>query len=451
MAATNHELELQYFRDTLESFDGYAQYHLSANHTRRMNMLTLPKDQRALLTEIGYKDKLDAVDEGIRRNAEFLDEIYNSGASPFMGSARPSARSAMTPQIVDEDLETFRASPTLPHQRDGGHSHSHSTPHSHSHAHNHGAASTPQLISTNPPTTTTLNAKQRSTLRQMIRDWSEAGAAEREKTYKPCLDAVEEHFSHIPEEDRLVYLAVQSSLAGLVFRLKRYSSHRSRIQNRQLTLRSISYLKGFAAQGNEFSAHMLIMSNWVLNESSQIGQYQIFPNLHSFSNHLTTHEHLLRSYLVPDVLPGQLLGPNSDFSFVAGDFEEVYGGRSDDGSWVDIPADQAGQWGAVVTCFFLDTARNIINYLKIIKGLLRPDGVWVNVGPLLWHWENVQDKERGEGSIELSLDEVKDLARKMGFEINNERLDRATYTGDPDTMLRSEYQVSSNWTILYFL
>ena len=111
------------------------------------------------------------------------------------------------------------------------------------------------------------------------------------------------------------------------------------------------------------------------------------------------------------------MSPQSDFSFVAGDFQEVYGGRADDGSWGSIPEDQAGQWGAVVTCFFLDTARNIINYLKIIKGLLRPDGVWVNVGPLLWHWENVQDKERGEGSIELSLDEIKDLARKMGFEI----------------------------------
>ena len=40
---------------------------LSANHARRMNLLTLPKDQRELLVEIGYKDKLDAVDEGIRR------------------------------------------------------------------------------------------------------------------------------------------------------------------------------------------------------------------------------------------------------------------------------------------------------------------------------------------------------------------------------------------------
>lgn len=140
------------------------------------------------------------------RNAEFLDEIYNSGASPFMGSARPSARSATTPQIVDEDLETFRASPTHSHQQTGNHSHSHSTPHSHSHARDHGAAPIPQLISTNPPTTTTLDAKQRSTLkiqqlldrhaglqkqakkdnnmdkvrstlRQMIRDWSEAVSA----------------------------------------------------------------------------------------------------------------------------------------------------------------------------------------------------------------------------------------------------------------------------------
>lgn len=83
-----------------------------------------------------------------------------------------------------------------------------------------------------------------------------------------------------------------------------------------------------------------------------------------------------------------------------------------------MPHDQAGQWGAVVTCFFIDTARNIINYLRIIRDLLREDGVWVNVGPLLWHWENVPDREKGEGSLELSLDEVKDLARKMGFELS---------------------------------
>jgi hypothetical protein len=37
-----------------------------------MNLLTLPKEQRELLVEIGYKDKLDAVDEGIRRSVPIL-------------------------------------------------------------------------------------------------------------------------------------------------------------------------------------------------------------------------------------------------------------------------------------------------------------------------------------------------------------------------------------------
>jgi hypothetical protein len=32
-----------------------------------MGFLTLPKEQRAMLVKLGYRDKLDAVDEGIRR------------------------------------------------------------------------------------------------------------------------------------------------------------------------------------------------------------------------------------------------------------------------------------------------------------------------------------------------------------------------------------------------
>jgi carnosine N-methyltransferase len=40
---------------------------LSANHARRMAFLSLPKDQRELYEQIGFRDKLEAVDEGIRR------------------------------------------------------------------------------------------------------------------------------------------------------------------------------------------------------------------------------------------------------------------------------------------------------------------------------------------------------------------------------------------------
>jgi len=40
----------------------------------------------------------------------------------------------------------------------------------------------------------------------------------------------------------------------------------------------------------------------------------------------------------------------------------------------------SGQWSAVVTCFFIDTARNVVDYVKLIRRLLRPGGVWLNLG-----------------------------------------------------------------------
>lgn len=36
-------------------------------------------------------------------------------------------------------------------------------------------------------------------------------------------------------------------------------------------------------------------------------------------------------------------------------------------------------------------------------------------GPLLWHWEN---NNTSDLSVELDLEEVKELARKIGFEIS---------------------------------
>jgi carnosine N-methyltransferase len=59
-----------------------------------------------------------------------------------------------------------------------------------------------------------------------------------------------------------------------------------------------------------------------------------------------------------------------------------------------------------------------VRFLRIIYDLLEEDGVWINLGPLLWHFENSPTKSaKGEGSIELTLDEVKELAENIGFEI----------------------------------
>ena len=60
-------------------------------------------------------------------------------------------------------------------------------------------------------------------------------------------------------------------------------------------------------------------------------------------------------------------------------------------------------------------AKNIVNYLRIIHRILAPGGVWINLGPLLWHFEN---NNTNDPSVELDLDEVKALARKIGFELS---------------------------------
>ncbi len=50
--------------------------------------------------------------------------------------------------------------------------------------------------------------------------------------------------------------------------------------------------------------------------------------------------------------------------------------------------DHKDSFDAVATVFFLDTAPNVIRYIEAIKNCLRPGGILVNMGPLLWHFEN---------------------------------------------------------------
>lgn len=56
-----------------------------------------------------------------------------------------------------------------------------------------------------------------------------------------------------------------------------------------------------------------------------------------------------------------------------------------------------------MTCFFIDTAHNVLRYLEVIQHVLRLGGYWVNLGPLLYHWADahtylpVRGKDRGRG------------------------------------------------------
>jgi carnosine N-methyltransferase len=86
-----------------------------------------------------------------------------------------------------------------------------------------------------------------------------------------------------------------------------------------------------------------------------------------------------------------------------------------------------GSFDAVVTCFFIDTAHNILEYLEVIHAVLRPGGLWLHLGPLLWHWA---EGSWDELSVELSLSDVQQVAQLMGFEMLQQQFVDAAYIGE---------------------
>jgi len=69
------------------------------------------------------------------------------------------------------------------------------------------------------------------------------------------------------------------------------------------------------------------------------------------------------------------------------------------------------------------------------KDLLAPGGVWINLGPLLWHFHDVP----GEVSIELSWEELRALIVSYGFVIEAEEWKRCSYTTNPKSLYQTEY------------
>ncbi|KAH7309474.1 N2227-like protein-domain-containing protein [Stachybotrys elegans] len=275
--------------------------------------------------------------------------------------------------------------------------------------------------------------KARSTIRQFYRDWSVDGAAEREACYGPVMKVMAEERAKSPNADMLKVLVPGAGLGRLVFDLCQ---------------------AGFDAEGNEISYHQLLASSYILNQCERAHRHMIYPWVHTFSNHRTRGDHL-RGYQVPDIHPGATLAdtPNpGSMSMCAADFLCLYGDES-----------HKDQYDAVASVFFLDTAPNLIRYLEVILHCLKPGGVLINVGPLLWHFENNAPGNHGRdddgdgehdynnssgiadpGSFELSQDEVMALVEKLGFQVEWVKMDiDAPYIQDRDSMLQTTYKASA--------
>ncbi|KAI2609269.1 N2227-domain-containing protein [Hypoxylon sp. NC1633] len=275
--------------------------------------------------------------------------------------------------------------------------------------------------------------KARSTVRQFYRDWSAEGAVERDACYGPIYSALDaEKTTH--GKQSMEILVPGAGLGRLVFELCRM---------------------GHLVEGNEISYHQLLASSYILNHTETAGQHTIYPWIHSFSNH-RNRDNQFRSYKIPDIHPQTTLTESriaeqvvGSMQMIAADFLCQYG----DDEHIDT-------YDAVAAVFFLDTAPNLIRYLEVIRSCLKPGGILINVGPLLWHWENHvpghngydgdgdydESKSQGigdPGSFELTDDEVVELVKRMGFRIEKRESGlRAPYVQDDQSMLQTVYNAS---------
>lgn len=364
--------EAKHFREVSDCFVNYASHHQRRLARRRRDFGKLSAGDRALMP--GYSEHLENVSRAIDANANFLRGIV-------------SDRRLFAEQVEDDV--------------DGRHDNREA-----SNSHEHGSDDWSNEFNMD---------KLRSTVRQLVRDWSVEGADERQQCYKPLIDALMRlkpvaSTNHSDDSLPPCVLVPGAGLARLAFEIARL---------------------GYRCTGNEFSYHMLLVSNWVLNQCPRRECVEIFPAIHQVSNQ-RSRANVLRAVRVPDVCPSDyadVLARNG-FSMAAGDFVEIF---SDD--------DQRGEWDAIVTCFFVDTAHNVAEYARVIHQALKPGGVWLNLGPLLYHYADM----KSELSIELEADELLAMIERVGFRsLAPVEWHRCTYVDDSKSMLHSVYDCIFN-------
>ncbi|KAK9387711.1 N2227-like protein-domain-containing protein [Lipomyces mesembrius] len=354
-------LEQRALTSTLNSLLVYGKAaHYNLTKPRFAALSRLSERHRDLLAPF-YTDHLAAIDHAIDINAEFLKLVARYGANEFE---------------APQNLREWEGATLL------------------------------QLDQT------------RSSIKQVYRDWSAEGAAERQVCYGRVIRELNNLYSPERRSDVRV-LVPGAGLGRLAYDIA---------------------CEGYVSQGNEFSYHMLILSNFLLNHATSESQFTIYPFLHSFS-HTSTAMNQLRAIRIPDKCPATFYTSTaSNFSFTAGSFAETY---------ANIP-DEADKWDVITTVFFLDTAHNVLEYIDVISQALKNSdgtGYWINFGPLLYHFEEEQnsssavaraakDADQQDGiSIELPLDYLISIVEKCGFVL--EKLEtgiKTTYAADERAM-----------------
>ena len=83
------------------------------------------------------------------------------------------------------------------------------------------------------------------------------------------------------------------------------------------------------------------------------------------------------------------------------------------------------------------------SYIETIYKLLKPGGIWINLGPLLYHWvSDVESNEdpRYDASIELSYEELRHVIQTFNFEYLHESWHTCNYSMCEKSMMTTNYK-----------
>lgn len=252
------------------------------------------------------------------------------------------------------------------------------------------------------------HAHVRGVLMQLRREWSDDGAAERRQSFEPMLDALDAALSDAMEGDAAGgkgpprVLVPGAGLGRLVYEAS---------------------ARGYYALGVESSFFMLLPAHYVLRTLLvERRSVAIHPFAHDVANRRNARD-LSRTVSLPDA---SLLSAESlptPPPMVAAEF----------GSVASEPR-HAGRWDALLSCFFVDAYPDVTQAVAHVRSVLRPGGVWVNHGPLLYHGA------RDGAGPRLSADELLLLLQRCGFELVESDFRRCAYCSDELSMCRTEYE-----------
>ena len=228
----------------------------------------------------------------------------------------------------------------------------------------------------------------------ILRDWTIENKKEREETYGTIINEVVKYFpSNIEDSINYKFLIPGSGLNRLGYELCKY---------------------GFDIECNDYLFINGIFTDIIFNHSKK-NEFSICPNINTFDNYFD-EESIFRKYSFPDIdvniknLPGKLKISIGNFIILYDKIKDLY--------------------DCIITCFFLDSNPNMLEYIEVISNILKKGGIWINFGPLSYYWPK-SDKRI---SIELPYDKLKEVICNYGFKFINESFKKTTFCYNENKM-----------------